>query len=146
MKIIGSIFILFSSIFASFYYEKSLKSKINKCEEIIEFLSYIKIQIEYFSTPINLIFEKYDKKTETIISLIKGEKIKILNQETDAKIYDFFSTIGKGFKKEQITFSDYTLNLVNDNLRKLKDEYPKKAKVFRSMSLFFGFCTIILLI
>lgn len=146
MKIIGSLCILFSSIFASYYYEKSLKCKIKKCEEIIDFLSYIKFQIEYFSTPINIIFEKYDNKTEFINCLIENQKIKAINQEADTKINDFFKAIGKGFKKDQLTLCDYTLKLLNEDLTKLKNEYPKKTKVFRSMSLFFGFCTIILLI
>ena len=101
MKIIGSIFILISSIIASYYYEKTLKARIQKCEEIIDFISYIKTQIEYFSTPINIIYEKYDKKVEMITFLIEKKNCKILGNETDRKIFNFFDSIGKGFKKLQ---------------------------------------------
>ncbi len=148
MKILGSILILFSAIFSSYYYEKGLKRKIKNCEEIIDFISHIKVEIEYFSNPLNIIYEKYDKKSDVIFFLIEGinTKTRIVDKVTDEKIFDFFNSIGKGFKKEQIAICDHTIEILNNALSRLVDESPKKIKVFRSISLFFSISTIILFI
>ena len=147
MKIVGCIFVLLSSILCSYYYERALKSKISKCEELISFIIYIKSQIEYFSLPINSIYERYSNKNDFVNEIISNEgKIKALDKENDKKIAEFFSNIGKGFKKEQLNLCEYNIELFSHYLDKLKGEYPSKCKVFRSMSLFFGICAIILLV
>ncbi len=148
MKILGSILILASSVLASYYYEKSYKSKIITCEEIIDFISFIRTQIDYFSYPVDVIYQKYDKKTETIEYLTQNKdgKKMLIDTSTDKKISEFFSSIGMGFKKEQLCLCEYNLELLNKKLEALKREYPNKIKVFRSMSLFIGICTVILFI
>ncbi len=148
MKMIGSVLILLSSILCSFYYEKRLKNRISKCEELISFISYIKSQIEYFSYPIDVIYDKYEQKTEFIMEIISGQTIsdKIFDAYTRKNISNFFSQIGKGFKKEQITLCSFLIEELSNQLLKYKSDYPSNVKVFRSMSLFFGISTIILLI
>lgn len=148
MKILGSILILASSILASYYYEKSYKAKILNCENIIDFISYIRAQIDYFSYPINIIYQKYDKKTDVIEYLINNNDAtkKLIDANTDKKINEFFSSIGMGFKKEQLSLCDYNLELLNKKADTLKREYPNKIKVFRSMSLFIGICMVIIFI
>lgn len=146
MKIFGSILILFSSVLTSYYYEKSLKKKIKICEDGIDFISYVKVQIEYFSNPINVIFENYNLNTDIKELLENKKNHKIFGNELDKNLYDFFTSIGKGFKKEQLSLCDYTLTSLNSELLKMKSDYPSKSKVFRSLSMFFGICAIILLI
>ncbi|MBQ8545903.1 MAG: stage III sporulation protein AB [Clostridia bacterium] len=147
MKIAGCILIFISAILCSYYYEKGLKIKISKCEELLSFINYIKSQIDYFSLPISTIYEKYDKKSDFINEIISSENgIKAIDKENDQQINEFFGNIGKGFKKEQIKLCEYNIDRFSNLLEKLKNDYPNKAKVFRSMSLFFGICAIILLV
>ena len=146
MKLIGAALIIISSFVTSYYYDKSLKNKIKICEELKAFIIYIRAEIEYYTNPINVIFEKYSEKNEVISLLIEGKNEKFLSNEFDAKILDFFNSIGKGYKKEQLAMCDYSITLIDDSLNKLKSEYPSKTRVFRSIILFFGICAIILLI
>ncbi|MBQ3017953.1 MAG: hypothetical protein IJD89_03300, partial [Clostridia bacterium] len=142
MKILGGLLILLSSIVCTYYYESHLKDKVNKYNELISFISHISNQIEYFSCPLEQIYEKYTKKTPFISSLII--KKCSFDKKVDKLVINFFQTIGQGFKKEQIKLCSYTINELESSLSSLKLLLPNKIKVFRSMSLFVGICTIIL--
>ncbi|MBR2943513.1 MAG: hypothetical protein IKC16_00315 [Clostridia bacterium] len=144
MKILGGLLILLSSIVCTYYYESHLKDKVNKYNELISFISHISNQIEYFSCPLEQIYEKYTKKTPFISSLII--KKCSFDKKVDKLVINFFQTIGQGFKKEQLKLCSYTINELESSLSSLKLLLPNKIKVFRSMSLFVGICTIILVV
>jgi hypothetical protein len=147
LKIIGCGLILIASIVCAFYYEKRIKEKISRYNELISFINYIKNQIEYFSYPINEIFAKYQDTSLFINSIINNNlDTKYLTNEEKAQIIDFITSLGKGYKKEQIALCEYNIGFFNVSLDKTKYEAPKKIKVFRSMSLFVGICSIILLV
>lgn len=147
MKIIGCGLILIASLVCAFYYEKRIKEKIARYSELISFISYIKNQIEYFSYPINEIFERYQPCSPFISSIIENNvDTKYLTSEEKAQINEFVASLGKGYKKEQIALCEYTISFFNVSLEKTKYEAPNKIKVFRSMSLFVGICSIILLV
>lgn len=144
MKFLGGLLILLSSIVCTYYYESHLKDKVNKYNELISFISHISNQIEYFSCPLEQIYEKYTKKTPFISSLII--KKCSFDKKVDKLVINFFQTIGQGFKKEQLKLCSYTINELESSLSSLKLLLPNKIKVFRSMSLFVGICTIILVV
>lgn len=148
MKIIGSILIILSSVISSYYYEKSIKENIEKLKILIDLINYIKVNIEYFSISIEEILNEYDTKKHWKKSILKDGKfeIKYIDSTLKKEITSFFLSLGKGYKKEQISLCEYTLkNLicVYDNLKK---ENVKKVKIYRSLSLFFGIGLVILLI
>lgn len=148
MKIIGSILIFLSSLLCTYYYEKSLKTKISHLEDIIAFISYAKSKIEYFSLPINQIYEKYESKSKLINNLINSKSAEGADFDKESKkiVSEFFGALGNGFKKEQIALCEYTNDVLSSNLAKSKEEYPKKIKIFRSLALFTGISLIILLV
>lgn len=148
MKIIGSILIVLASIFSSYYYEKNHKCDISKIENLIELINYIKSKIEYYSLPIEEILKNYDNKSPWIEMLINRETIdaKNFNENTKNDILNFFFSIGKGYKKEQLSLCEYTIRNLNKELERMKTEFIKKTKIYRSLSLFFGVGLVILII
>lgn len=146
MKILGAIFILCASICYSYLYEKKQKNRIALVSNMCEFVKYVENQIEYFCTPYNEILSEYSKNTNSKILFSSNSKESFLEKD-EKKIFDsFFACIGKGFKSEEISLCKYTYSSLEKKLEKIKAEYPDKIKVSRSMSLFFGFSIIILLI
>lgn len=147
MKLLGCGLILIASVVCAFYYEKHIKIKISYYSELISFINYIKNQIEYFSYPIDEIFAKYDISSDFLSSIVNGnvDSLRLSNEEK-TQINEFMSSLGKGYKKEQIKLCEYNIAFFNTSLDKIKYEAPNKIKVFRSMSLFIGICTIILLV
>lgn len=147
MKIIGASIIIIVSVISAYLYEKRVKCKAKNIEEIIAFINHIKSQIEYFSRPLNEIYVLYEEKSDYIYSLIKNNgKGASVSRETDSLIEEFFSSLGKGYKKEEIALCNYTTERLFTTLTHLKLEMPNKIKIFRSISLFVGVCVIILLV
>ena len=149
MKFIGSALIIIASICASFFYEKKLKAEIHSLNEAIDFILYVKTQILYYSKPINEIYKDYNKTSLFLQEILESKEKATLtnfNKESKEKLTSFLSTIGKGFKSEQISLCEDTITYLNEQLTRLEAEYSKKTKAYRSISLFVGVCVVILLI
>ncbi|MBQ3589217.1 MAG: stage III sporulation protein AB [Clostridia bacterium] len=149
MKLIGGLLIICASICASFFYEKKQRNIINNQEALIDFLSYISSQIEYFAKPINEIFYTYKTKNDFIENSIKDKEsldLSLIDASIQQDVYNFFNELGKGYKKEEIALCSYTKNVISACTEKLKLEYSKKCRVYRSLSLFIGLSAVILLI
>lgn len=144
MKIFGCLLILISCVSCAYFYEKSLKNKILILGEIIDFIKYVKNQIEYFSTPIDKIFTDFECKY--INETIKSRRAENIFGKDKERINEYFSMLGKSYKKEQLDLSSYYLSYFSDRYTKISYELPNKIKVFRAMALFVGATTIIFLV
>ena len=144
MKVFGCFLVLISSVCCAYFYEKSLKASLLKYAEIIEFIKYTKSQIEYFSTPIDKIFTSFESKY--INEAIKSKSASRNLIKDYARLNEFFSTIGKGYKKEESDLCDYYISYFQDEYSKIANELPIKIKVSRAMSLFIGATLIIFLV
>ena len=138
MKIFGSFILLCASICSCYFYERSEKSKLSSASEICSFIRYIKAQIEYFSTPVVKIFSSYSERTPLIDDLsckqFKNAQ-KSLGKEDYKLILDFFSSLGKGLKDEELSLCSYTIEALEKSIDKQKKDLPNKIKVFRAMVL-----------
>ena len=146
MKIIGSVLIIFSSVTVSFYYEKHLKEQIKSLKAILDFVEYIKNQIQFFSLPLNDIYARYGSDNPYINKLKRGETVEGLDTETQDELYNCFSALGRGFKDEQIQRLEYTNFKIKAKIETFEKEYSQKNKVFRAIAIFIGCCTVILLV
>ena len=149
MKLVGCVFILVASICASFFYEKKLKKEISDEQDLLNFIKFIKNQIHYYSKPLDAIFNEYKSENNIIKSLIlekENTRLLSLNSSIQENMQVFATTIGKGFKNEQIRLCSETISLLESHINSLKSEYSKKTKAYRSVSLFIGICAVILLI
>ncbi len=149
IKILGSILILSASIFACYTYEKHEKRSLDSLKELCSFIKHIKSKIEYFSMPLDRIYMSYEEKSPLISSIIENgfESVKAYFNKTELNILlPFFSSIGNGFKKEEVCLCDYTICELEKIIESKSTEYPNKIKAFRAIALFCGFCMVILLI
>lgn len=149
MKLLGCIFIIFASIISSYFYEKNLKDNINHTEALYDLIKHIMSHIEFFSTSIGDILKSYPSDNEFIKILVNKKELSdfsFLEDSISNDIKCFFSKLGKGFKKEQLALCEYTLKQLEGTKNKMKLEFAKKTKVFRSLSLFFGIGCVILLV
>lgn len=144
MKIFGCLFIIISSICCAYFYEKSSKNKLLNYAEAIDFIKYAKNQIEYFFTPIDKIFTSFQAKY--IAESLSNRCAQKSFGKDAAHLNNYFSALGKGYKKEQIDLSNYYITYFQDAYTKACYEMPTKIKIFRAMSLFFGATTIIFLV
>ena len=144
MKIFGCILILISSVSCTYFYENGQKTKLLRYAEIIEFMKFAKYQIEYFSTKIDKIFTEFDAKY--IGEILSSKRVPKSFGKDSTALNEYFSSLGKGYKKEQLDLSSYYINYFQDAYTKISHELPNKIKIFRAMSLFIGATTIIILV
>ena len=148
MKILGSFLIIIASIVSSYFYESSLTHSIEILRELVEFIKTTKNKIEYYSLSIDEILKDYTCKNNSSNKIINGDFVTIMHLDVNVQkdIENYFSNLGKGYKKEQLSLCDYTINSLENALNNMKSEFTKKAKVFRSLSLFLGVGVVILLV
>ncbi|MBQ7353004.1 MAG: hypothetical protein IJW54_03250 [Clostridia bacterium] len=148
MKIIGIIFIIFASLFATVCYEKKLKIKIIRLEALFDFISYMETQISLFSLPINSIFSNYKLNTELIYKIKekKYEDFYVYDEDFSVKVINFFENIGKGYKDQQLKSCKAFADILNKELVSQKSDIKNKIKIFRTMAFFLSACIIIFIV
>ena len=117
-------------------------------EILIDFISYIKSQISYFSLPIDSIYSKYSSNKAEIAEIKKGNysSLKNFNENIRTETISFFESIGKGFKTEQISKCEILITNLTNELTALKADTKNKIKIFRAISLFISVCIIIFIV
>ena len=146
MKILGGLLIIITSIIVSHTYDNRQKERIRALKEISDFISFTKMQIEYFSSPLKEIYAKYNKKSIYVDRLINKETLEILDKDTMDELSSIISSLGKGYKDEQIKHLDYLRTKLTSKIAECEGNYQQKTRVFRALSLFVGSCIVILLL
>lgn len=148
IKLIGGILIIIASVMVSYNYETREKEKLAFYSEYTRLVKHIKKQIEYFSMPLNEIYSSFDTENRLLLKIKsnKLDEIKHYFPNDYEAITDFFQQIGKGFKKEQLSLCDSTIESLESTLKIQSEEFSKKVKISRAISLFVGACIVILII
>lgn len=146
MKTIGGLLIILTSIIISHTYDKRQKERICALKEISEFISFVKLHIEYFALPLCDIYKKYNSKSRYADNLINRHSIDILDKETMDELSKAMTNLGKGYKEEQLKLLDYLYLVLTKKITENEENYAQKTRVFRAISLFVGCCIVILLL
>ena len=147
MKYLGALFIMCGCVILSYFYESKEKTRLLNLIKIRDFISYVKNQIDFFLTPCHKLFSEYDD------DFIKGLIDKDFNnmgiyfeEHIADELSHFFKSLGNGLKDEEISLCDYTIQKLDDMIKKVEGEIKNKIKIFRTLSLFGGGCLVILII
>lgn len=153
------IVVLAMSVYIAAYIKRLNDNKIEVYEGIIDFLEYIKSQIEYFCTPTeeiiknyeNLILNKYGflealEMTNWEKALTQTNMSPYLDNTTVTLLKRFSGTFGKTSSQEQISNCEYTLAQLNNELIKLKQDSPQKTKAYSSLTVISGLMIILLIL
>ena len=114
----------------------------------LNLVSSIKDKISYFNLSIDNIYQEFASKY-AFISDIKNKNYDFLNcfeSDTKNKLTNFFDSLGKGFKAEQISKCEIISSELNTTLSTSKAEAKNKIRVFCAISFFICGCIIIFLI
>ncbi len=147
MKYIGAILIMCGCITLSYFYEKSEKNKIRYLIKMRDFISYAKTKIDLFLTPLNKLYEEYN---DDFINKLSENGFQDLNNFFDKNsceyLEDFFKSLGKGMKNEELSLCDYTVSKLSEAIENAEADYKNKVKVFRTLVIFGGASLIILIV
>lgn len=149
IKLVGSLLIICASLYASHLYDKKLKLSAENTRALSELIQYIKGQIEFFSKPLPKILSSYKTNNSFIADVISNKEnanLSLIDKNVQNDVHILLSSLGKGFKTEQINLCNYTIDVLNNSYDKSSQEFVKKSKICRSLSLFISVCMVILLV
>ena len=147
MKYIGSVMILCACIFISFLYESKEKESLENLKKMHNFISYIRVKIDYFLTPHKILISEYNCNFIQNLNKNNFENLDIFyDMETVALLENFFSSLGHGLKDEEIKLCEYTQLKLDKKISLLENEIGNKVKVVRTLTIFGGSCFILLII
>ena len=158
IKILGLLVVFLSSTAVGIYTSNKVKNQLKQQQEVINFLVYIKNQIEFFNSPINDIYTSFDSKDNRVSSLaknlcnkgwsLKNDDIAALSVTEKTKTYLvlFGEKLGKSNKTEQLSHCEYYLRIINDEYKLCEKNAPQKSKMSIVLGIYAGIMLIILFI
>lgn len=155
-KTIGLIIVFFCSLGIGAYSASTKKKALKQMEELLHFIRFIRLRIDYFNSTLDNIYTSYTPESQSMITFIDSlqkngwsdtlkddQNIKLSKYHT--KLFSEFGEIlGKTPKDEQLTQIDYYLDTLDKELEKLKKDTPDKAKLAFSLWVYGGLLLIIL--
>ena len=158
-KPLGAILVMACCFLASFSISSRAKKEIAELEAFILLIGRIRTDIACFSRPLCEIYAGFEADVFEKSGFIKTLKEKGLScaieitehkfslcEENMAIIKQFASTIGKSYKEEEIKTCDYYISQLSERHKVLKDSFPKRNKLSRSLCFLLGVSIIIILV
>lgn len=151
--------LIFGSIsYMGFKIGDSYKSKQNFYSEFINFLLYLKSQINFLKTDILQVIENYKTKDKNLNKLLLELKSAIKNQDIEKLNLDFlhndekqefnnlFNCLGKSDLYNELEFLDKNIEIFNQLLEQKKSLNIKYGVMYKKLGILFAFFICIVLI
>ena len=156
MELIGSAFIVISSIMIGFILSDNLTIRYKNIKALISLVDHIRINIQMFRTPLESIFSSFENdylKSKSFFNYLnKGiyfasEEAGIITCSEEKEIIkDFSDKIGTGNAEEMEKLCEYTLFKLREIEKEIHNDYPHKQRIYRIISFLAGLSLIIIII
>ena len=115
--------------------------------DYVKLIDHVSLQIGYFSHPIGKILKAYGSPLGETIDEIQSvlQDNHLLQPEEIHALLEWASSIGNGYKNEQMNLCAYTKEKMERYLSMREKEYPAKAKTNSALT-FLGGATLIVLL
>ncbi len=156
LKIVGLCLIFLSSVGVGFYSSRKLKTALQQAKEMLDFINYIKQQIEFFNTPLNEIYSAFENQSCLLSPLVKdishegwnmalkNTKKLFIPEPFLSIVKDFGENLGKTNKKDQLEKCEHYIQDFEKEYEKLKITTPEKIRTSLALSVYGGLMIIIL--
>lgn len=155
VKAIGSGLLLISSALCASRMISAEKAKIDLLETFISVISYIKNQIDLYSSPIKKILDGINEETlhrlhlndppQRFDDILEISELSI-GEETEKTLREFSSSLGKSYREVQIKLCDKTLSELEAQKNALKNAFPSRKKTILALCFGIGGVAVIALI
>lgn len=156
LKMAGLSLVLICSVGIGFYTSRLQKTALEQAKNMLDFMYYIKQQIEFFNTPLNDIYSSFSNQNQLFSSLVKdistnGWNIAVRNQNELyipknflSIINEFGNVLGKTERKDQLEKCDYYIKEFEQKYKELEQKTPQKTKTTLALCFYVGLMIIIL--
>ncbi len=140
----GTAILLLSAVSYSYILIKNENKKLAQTEDICAMILYIKNNIEAFMTPIGDIIQSFSDYSDGFSDymeaarkhglLYASEHASLITGKESRRILNEFSRkIGCGYKDEEIRLCQYCHTQMTELLKKERDEFAKKTKMYKTL-------------
>ena len=145
LKLIGCAFLMLSAALLSHLMNRSLQIKKERAESLLEFVRYVRTQVDCFGLSAAKIISRCDRellracgvRDECDICSFEelSELICVEDEQTRALVLDFFRGFGKKYRDEQLDECDYYIARLGERAAKLSQELPLKKRMNATLCL-----------
>ena len=152
-KLIGSLFLCVSGIFASAFVSKFQKNKLLVLDSYISLVFYIKGQVDCYSKPISeilacapreLLEQCLVKEGAGLCEMVEASRV-YLSDESFRLLYCFASEFGSTYREEQMKRCEYYIEALSEERKNVAEEIAKKSKIYSTLAICSSLCLLIML-
>ncbi len=138
LKIFGAALVAFCGIYASRLMNTSAKAALTEAEGLMEFVRFLRSEIECFALPLPQIIARCPEDILTRCGFRGGEfrtpaelfsLFEIDDGECSRSAERFFSELGRGYRDEQLALCDYYIAILEERRRTLGNALPARRRV-----------------
>ena len=146
MKMIGCGMILAAGALRIFSFRTREREAMSNLRDYIKLIDHVCLQIGYFSHPIGKILKSYGSPLgETVDEMHSTlQNNRLLHTDEIQALYEWISSIGNGYKDEQLKLCAYTKEKMVQFLSAREKDYPAKAKTNSALTLLGGATLIVM--
>jgi hypothetical protein len=146
VKMIGCSMILAASALRIFNFRTREQEAISNLRDYVKLIDHVRLQIGYFSHPLGKILKTYGSPLGETIDEIQSvlQDNHLLHTEEIHALLEWASSIGNGYKNEQLNLCIYTKEKMERYLSVREKDYPAKAKTNSALTLLGGATLIVL--
>lgn len=138
-KIAGVTLLFASAFFAGTLLARFEKKRARQAEGFLTLLRHIRMQIDYFSSPVSHILASIDKKTREdcelpqaapdFPALLAGTSLYLPNEMKEL-LEQFSNDLGKGYREDQLRTCDYYIAQFSKHCEKIRAELSKRIRLW----------------
>ena len=157
MKTLGMLLVFLSVSSYGFFISHESKKETNQLNEMLDFMNHIKNQIKYFNKPLCEIYADFSSQnnvikrlSESLCSMEWNEVFEnnediVISKNAQGILIDFGNKLGKCDYNGQMEICDYYITAFEKEVSRVKNEQPKKTKLYVSISIYIALLLILIL-
>ena len=135
------------------------KKRIERSEALRALIAHISREIECFRTPLENIYSTFSSEVlekngflqkvrlSGLKSALENERlIFCFSEKSFASLVNFSEFLGKSEYQDQTARCKYILSILDEDLKKSREAYPKNRKMYSSLGILAGIMIVILLL
>ena len=158
-KLIGALLLVTVTVIFAFVYTHHQRKRVLQAEGFLLLLRYLRGQILCYALPIEEALRGYENDALTecgflpllrqgsFLEALEGTRSTVfLEKDAQKALRSFGEGVGKSYREDQLALCDYTLGELERTVDRLREEYPRKVKLGRSLVISGGLALVLVLL
>ena len=137
-KWIGIALLLCCGVLCGIFLAAFERAKCLQAEGFVDLIRNVRLQIDCFGTPVSRILSSLDEKLYAALGAKRGaadlhamlaSTLLLVDREFSKLLFDFASSLGTGYREEELRYCDYYLARLSPLSQKVREELEKRMRL-----------------